>query len=370
MRVLATNNARDSAWRLVNAIVASVCVVLSFAMAVGCGAGGVATVPQADVPPANSAALAAEADPLLARVKALAARRASSRSASGNTAPASTGAGPAAAADVGGGASTRSRGPGLAGVLPPLKTETASTGCAWAPGKEAIRDFTLGPGDEIDLVVSGQAEFSGAVTVRADGTVALPTTGDLVRASGLKQAEFAEAVATAVSPRYVKTSPAVSAVVRRSPRLTYYVFGAVRRPGRYEMPPGGVAVMDAVMRATAEVGRKDAGIFDSARGPLEFVPVEGAVYSRVRVVAPASGDDAVRIVDVARAMRGGAEALERVGPGEIVIVPSKRGDWTEDRLRSQLARAMSRIGSAPASGSSALSVVTALLASAGEGDSR
>ncbi len=307
----------------------------------GCGAAGANT----QSPPADGAEIAAAATPravasarspatdsLLARVKALAARRASASERRPDagvpavTTPAAASTKPPATGTVPG-----SR---LADLLPRFRTGAAS---APAGGESTARAFVLNPGDEIDLVVSGQPEFSGLVTVRADGAIALPTTSDIVRAGGLSETEFASAVAAAVSPRYVRKKPAVSAVVRRSARLAYYVFGAVRRPGRYEMSPRGVSVIDAVMRASAEP-RTDVPLFADRSGPLEFVPVEGARYARVRVMTPGAGERAVRLVNVARAMQGGSEALDRVRAGEIVVVPGADGEWGEERLEAELAR--------------------------------
>ena len=328
------------------ALGAAICALLA-----GCGAGREKRETQ---PPAGgeSAELVAPravveaapdgADPLLSRVRALAARRAATRASRDD---ADSGAPPSPGTRVpstGRETDATPRGalpsatgprPGLASLLPPLGT---GAGRARSTDERAARAFVLGAGDEVDLVVSGQPEFSGVVTVRADGTVALPTTGDIVRAGGLTEGELAEGVAGAVSPRYVKAKPAVSAVVRRSPRLVYYVFGAVRRPGRYDLPPGGVSALDAVMRAS--VAPRAGGVFDGGRALLEFVPVEGAVYARVRVVAPGGGEGAVRIVDVARAMRGGAGALDSVRAGEIVIVPAASGEWGEEELERELTR--------------------------------
>jgi len=84
------------------------------------------------------------------------------------------------------------------------------------PSKDAGKALKLVPGDELELKVSGQPEFSGAVKVREDGTVALPSTGDPVPASGKSVEEFARAVAGAIWPRYVKRKPAVSVKVLRS----------------------------------------------------------------------------------------------------------------------------------------------------------
>jgi hypothetical protein len=312
----------------------------------GCGAAGAGTQSPPDDDAKAVATIAPRAvaperstvtDPLLARVKALAARRASAQpSLPARTAECPTPAvtAPASASTEERSCTTKSASAGLAELLPRLKTGTPEVTVRDGAGRDA---FVLSPGDEIDLVVSGQPEFSNLVTVRADGAVVLPTTGDIVRAGGLSEAELASAVAAAVSPRYVRKRPSVSAVVRRSARLAYYVFGAVRKPGRYEMPPRGVSIIEAVMRASSEP-RTDAHALAARPDRLEFVPVKGAEYARVRVVTPGAGARAVRLVDVARAMRGGAEALDRVFAGEIVIVPAAGGEWAEERLEAELAR--------------------------------
>lgn len=85
-------------------------------------------------------------------------------------------------------------------------------------GEEAGKALKLAPGDELELKVSGQPEFSGRGRVREDGTVALPSTGDPVPASGKTVGEFARAVADAIWPRYVKRKPTVSVKLLRSMR--------------------------------------------------------------------------------------------------------------------------------------------------------
>jgi len=198
------------------------------------------------------------------------------------------------------------------------------------PPPPAVGHVRLGPLDEIDIAVGGQPEFSGRVVVRQDGTLALPTTGDLVQAAGKTLEELAAAVADALSPRYLKKRPVVSAVLRRSPRLVYHVFGAVRRPGRYEMPPEGLSVLDAVLRASHAAGSAADG------GSLGFEPVAGARYERVYVVGPGEGE--LRVVDLASAMRGGPERQETIRAGCVVLVPASSGTWEEGEIRRRLRR--------------------------------
>ncbi len=305
-------------------------VGLSVAVA-GCGT-GVEAGPAPGMRGVAAASSAAEVgqvpeggDPVLARLMALAARRSGSAG------------GPSRHERTSSSGIQR-----LAGLLPPMRNASGSVPAAAPPRWKAGAGFVLGAGDELDLVTSGQPEFSGAVTVRADGTVVLPTTGDLVRAGSRSVEEFAAAVADAVSPRYVKKRPEVSVTVRRSPRLTYHVFGAVRTGGRYEIPPGGISVLDAVIRASRTSGTKEG---EAGGRVLDFESVRGARYNRVHVIGPKEGASTVRVVDVASAMRGGPAAREAVSPGDVIVVPTAGGQWSEKQLRRQISR-----GSGPFSG--------------------
>ena len=205
--------------------------------------------------------------------------------------------------------------------------------------------FWLGAGDEVDIVVGGQPEFSGVVAVRDDGKIALPTTGDLVEATGLSPNEFAVGVAAALHPRYLKRKPEVSVELRKSPRLVYYVFGAVRRPGTHAMPPAGITVLDAVLAASSGQRRRPDRAASSGQrrrpdraGPSEasgtFEPVRGARYGRVHVVPPDGAP--VRIVDITSAMQGGPGLREQLVPGSRVIVPERSGRFSEAELKRRL----------------------------------
>jgi len=204
----------------------------------------------------------------------------------------------------------------------------AGTGAVAAPKAFTMK---LGPGDTLDLVVSGQPEFSGEITVREDGTIALPTTADLVRAAGKIAPELADAVADAIHPKYAHRRPNVSAVLKRSPRLVYYVFGEVRAPGRYELPSTGTTVLDAVIRASRPAGPSA----DGGRA-IGFEPLRGARYRRVHVFSSRAGEKPV-IVDIWAAMSGASPDTPRLEPGAIVVVPGASGPWSEGEIGKRLA---------------------------------
>jgi protein involved in polysaccharide export with SLBB domain len=267
-----------------------------------------------------AAVVEAQEDPVLARIKALAARQ--------SAPPAAPPAAEPRAADV--------------LDLPPVELPDRPS-LVRLPD-EPPPTFHLGPGDEIDIAVRGQPEFSGEVRVREDGSVALPTTGDLVPAAGATPAELADSVAGAIWPAYAKKRPAVSVALKKSPRLAYYVFGAVRSPGKYAMPPTGITVLDAVMRASSAER-----VSADGQTILSFEPDRAARYDRVYLVGPGHGGETAT-VDVAATMRGAETTRRLVPPGYIVVVPSSTGEWSESELRKRLAAPRELLGAGATGG--------------------
>ena len=115
-----------------------------------------------------------------------------------------------------------------------------------------IGDYRLGPGDQVRLVVFGEAELSGEFVVSGAGVISVPLIGD-VPAQGRTVAEVQRAVEEALRSRYI-LDPQVSAEV-----LTYrpfYVLGEVNRPGTYPYASG-LTVLNAVATAGGFTYRAD-----------------------------------------------------------------------------------------------------------------
>ncbi len=119
------------------------------------------------------------------------------------------------------------------------------------------QEYTLNPGDVLEITVFGEGDLSRSVTIRPDGKINLPLVGDL-QAAGLTVAEVTERVTTALKA-YVK-NPQVSVIVREYPRAYVYMVGAVSRTGQVEIQRGwtvlevmivvGVTPRAALRRAT------------------------------------------------------------------------------------------------------------------------
>jgi polysaccharide biosynthesis/export protein len=112
--------------------------------------------------------------------------------------------------------------------LPPLPPES--------------RDYWLGPGDTVRLIVYGEDSLTGEFRVSAAGAIALPLLGE-VHAVGLTPAQLGQEVADLLQGEKLLNNPSVAAEV-----TTYrpvFVLGEVNKPGEYPFQPG-MTVVTAV----------------------------------------------------------------------------------------------------------------------------
>ena len=116
---------------------------------------------------------------------------------------------------------------------------TAGFGAAVAPAwAEGSREYQLGPGDLLRVVVFGHEDLSGEFEVKGSGHVSLPLIRE-VKAQGLTLREFEQAVIDALKPDYL-LNPRVSVdVLNYRP---FYIIGEVKRPGSYPYVNGMTAV--------------------------------------------------------------------------------------------------------------------------------
>ncbi|MGB3533502.1 MAG: polysaccharide biosynthesis/export family protein [Microcoleaceae cyanobacterium] len=96
-----------------------------------------------------------------------------------------------------------------------------------------IGEYTLGPGDLIEVNVLDVPEYSGEYLILNDGTMSLPLIGRM-QAAGLTVLGLTDLISQKYAPYVQQTSVAVSIV---SPRpITIAVAGEVNRPGSYIIP--------------------------------------------------------------------------------------------------------------------------------------
>ncbi len=122
---------------------------------------------------------------------------------------------------------------------------TVGFGGAVAPvWAEAPRDYQLGPGDLLRIVVFGHEDLSGEFEVKGTGHVSLPLIRE-VKAAGLTIRQFEQAVIEALKPDFL-LNPRVSVdVLNYRP---FYIIGEVKRPGSYPYV-NGMTVVNAIALA-------------------------------------------------------------------------------------------------------------------------
>jgi polysaccharide export outer membrane protein len=111
---------------------------------------------------------------------------------------------------------------------PPATTqsnETAAPGVIVSPGE----DYRIGPSDVIEISIEDAPELSRLFRVSADGTIVMPFIGR-VTAKDQTPHDLAATIAARLRGEYLH-DPQVSVMVKQINSHTYFIQGAVRRPG-------------------------------------------------------------------------------------------------------------------------------------------
>lgn len=146
-------------------------------------------------------------------------------------------------------------------------------------------------GDEIELRVYGEEEFTGIYQVQDDGTIEVPLIGK-VATRGLTQAELTQTLHARLMDGYLK-HPQVTLVVKHRELRVVSVLGRVAEPGRVPygdrltlvqaiseaggLSPGAQARRVTITRKTAEgVVSFEVSVQAITRGLREDVPLQPA----------------------------------------------------------------------------------------------
>jgi polysaccharide biosynthesis/export protein len=165
--------------------------------------------------------------------------------------------------------------------------------------QDLTHEYTISPGDVLDISVLGEPELTGPVTVSPDGTIILQMVGQ-IPAAGLTLTQITDRLTTELR-QYIK-EPMVTVTVRQaaSHRQFVYLLGQVFHPGAYEMQKGWtLAELVAV-----------------AGGPTPGASLPQALILRKETTIPV--DLKQLIVD------GDASANVSLEPGDVVIVPETK----------------------------------------------
>jgi polysaccharide biosynthesis/export protein len=103
------------------------------------------------------------------------------------------------------------------------------------PGRaQQLADYTLNPGDQIDIAVWKELELTKTVIVRPDGKFSFPLAGE-IQASGRTIAQV-QAEITNKLKTYIPEA-VVTAAVKELDGYRVYVIGQVGKPGSFVMNP-------------------------------------------------------------------------------------------------------------------------------------
>lgn len=213
------------------------------------------------------------------------------------------------------------------------------------PPASSPADYRIGPDDQLDITVLEAPELDRAPRVSAGGDISLPLLGT-IRAAGLTARELEIVIEEILRRSYVK-EPHVSVQVREIQSHPVAVFGAVKKPGVFQIrgPKTVVELLSLAEGLSEDAGdtvivehRGDSAqsVRSTAANPLDPAPGAGAVAADppastasatnadARATAPGSekSTDTVAI-DLKKLLSTGDPKLNvLVYPGDVVKVPN------------------------------------------------
>lgn len=137
-------------------------------------------------------------------------------------------------------------------------------------GQSPEAGYVLGPGDTIEILFFGDADLTRTVTVKPDGTIALPLIGE-VSAAGNTTSQLAGLLVKLYS-KY-KKSPSISVAIREFRVDRIYILGQVHRPGEYQIRLG-LGILELLASAGGPTTRADLRKSVVIRGKTETIPLD------------------------------------------------------------------------------------------------
>jgi protein involved in polysaccharide export with SLBB domain len=187
------------------------------------------------------------------------------------------------------------------------------------PRPVAPASYVLGAGDEIDVQVFGDSELSRVITIKPDGTIALPLINE-VKAAGKTTGQL-ETELVKMYSKYVK-EPRVTVVVRALRVDRVYLLGQVARPGDYPLRPN-LNMFELLASAGGPTNRADLAKAVIIRGKTETIKldlIDAFVKSQPPAVTLLDGDT-IFIPETDRSM----VALGQVNrPGSFGLLEGQR----------------------------------------------
>jgi polysaccharide export outer membrane protein len=171
-------------------------------------------------------------------------------------------------------------------------------------------DYLINPGDVIEIQVDRAPELSGMRRVSASGTIRMVYLGS-IKAQGVTADELASFIANSLSDRYLK-NPRVTVTVKQLNSHTFFIQGAVNRPGAYQIE-GRPSLLTLIALA---------GGLTENYGSTAFI-IREAYHPEMDV--PDKGDP-----------RGALDSQSESGAADSTSQPGGRNQEAEDRERYEL----------------------------------
>lgn len=115
----------------------------------------------------------------------------------------------------------------------------AAAGCASTSGSAdladpsegamRLRDYQLGPGDSVRVIVYQEPDLSGEFSISASGEISFPLLGD-IQVAGLTVQSLRDKIKSDLADGYLNDARVAAEVVSYRP---YYILGEVGAPGQY-----------------------------------------------------------------------------------------------------------------------------------------
>lgn len=199
-------------------------------------------------------------------------------------------------------------------------------------------DYLIGPSDVLEVRVEDAAEVSGVYRLDSKGAMRLPIVG-LIEAQAKRSDEVAEIIAERLKTAGYLVSPIVVVNVRQSNSRAFFIQGAVRKPGIYQIE-GRPSLLKLITIA--------GGLADNY-GSTAYLMREkkvAAAEAQIAPVAPAeSGDEEIRPetaneeysvtkVNINNLLRGNLDQNILISPGDIVHIPVADGFFVAGEVKT------------------------------------
>ncbi|HKY05634.1 MAG TPA: polysaccharide biosynthesis/export family protein [Blastocatellia bacterium] len=209
----------------------------------------------------------------------------------------------------------------LAGSLPALAQQERQTRADRAGHDDALgtvlstdEDYRIGPRDVVEIQIDRAPQLSGTFQVRADGTLLMPYL-NRIQAAKKTTDELSAFIAEGLRGRYLK-NPIVTVMVRQVNSRSFFVQGAVRRPGLYQIEG----------RATLLKLISIAGGLAENHGSTAYIIRESSLSKTAQPDTNSTDPDEgpepeLNTVNITGLLKGRFDQNAIIEPGDIVNIP-------------------------------------------------